>query len=165
MTTPALITGVDVSTKLVAVVIVDAAADDFPLVHRGEYPLAKLPKESPNKATRCRDSALDEAAYLIEWSGCTSVYVEQPFGASIKGVAEVERVVGAFLRALPRGISSCLLGPSEWKRIAGIGGNANKERIREEAERHYPTLRGRVQDICDAAIIARAGALESWGVA
>jgi hypothetical protein len=163
--TPALVAGVDVSTVLVAVVILDASRDGFPLVHVGEHPLAKLPKEGANKATRCRDVSLRIAALGIQARGCRTVYVEQPMGRHVGSVAEVERVVGAFLARLSRGIYAELRGPSAWKADAGLPGNAAKPAIRAEAERHYPILRNRSQDACDAALIARAGCIQSWRAA
>jgi Holliday junction resolvasome RuvABC endonuclease subunit len=77
-------------------------------------------------------------------------------GAQVKGVAEVERVVGAVIAAIPRKTSVSLISPSEWKKIVGLKGNAQKETIREFADSLYPALENSSQDLHDASLIARA---------
>lgn len=144
--------GIDVSTTLVAVVVLDF---DGTLVQAREY---KIPKQA-NKAERCRVVA--DTGFATALRRCGTVYVEQPMGTSIKGVAEVERIVGAVLAAVPNGSAVNLISPGAWKKLNRLNGNAGKPAIMALAKELYPGLEGYSQDICDASLIARAAVVES----
>lgn len=151
-----MISGIDVSTSSIAVVSLNTrtgALEKF-----DEYHIPDLKSLSYNKAERCRIIADTGFASGIRKS--SAVYVEQPMGRQIKGVAEVERVVGSVIANVPRKVSVSLISPPEWKRIVGLGGNAGKDQIREMATAIYPVLIDSSQDLCDAAMIARACYIE-----
>ena len=147
-----MIAGLDISTKLIAVVIISPKSGE--IVRFDEYPIPSLSKLGNNKAERCR--AVADTGFQSNMRGVISAYVEQPMGAQVKGVAEVERVVGAVIAAIPRKTSVSLISPSEWKKIVGLKGNAQKETIRELADSLYPALENSSQDLHDASLIARA---------
>lgn len=81
-------------------------------------------------------------------------------GRQVKGVAEVERVVGSVIASVPKKIAVSLIGPAEWKKIVGLKGNAQKEEIAVHAIDLYAVLSESSQDILDAAMIARSCFLE-----
>jgi Holliday junction resolvasome RuvABC endonuclease subunit len=81
-------------------------------------------------------------------------------GRQVKGVAEVERVVGSVIATVPRRVSVSLISPAEWKKIVGMKGNAQKDAIASYAVGLYPVLDGSSQDIYDASMIARACFIE-----
>jgi hypothetical protein len=145
------IAGVDVSTKAISMVII--RGDTGALLSSCEY---WLDKKQPNKAERCRNIWTMPYAVELEMMIVSTVWVEQPMGAFVKGVAEVERIVGSVIAATPKQIGVSLVGPSEWKKLSGLPGNAKKDVIFGQAEATYPDLAGTSQDIHDAAMIARA---------
>lgn len=149
-----MIAGVDISTKLIAAVILRPA--DGTLAGITTHPLAKVDTKTQDASARCRDVALGEAAGVLWAAGVTAAYIEQPMGRHVRSIAEVERVIGAFIASLHPSISVSLIGPPEWKAKAGMPGNAGKPLIADFARLHYPVLDGAPQDVCDAACIARA---------
>jgi Holliday junction resolvasome RuvABC endonuclease subunit len=142
-----LAAGIDVSTKAVSIVVLDV---DGQVVVAAEF---AIPKQK-NKAERCR--VVIDTGYSFALVGVSVVYIEQPMGTSIKGVAEVERVVGAVISGIPPRTPVSLLNPGEWKKRNHINGNATKEVIAELVHELYPELAEKSQDIKDAALIARA---------
>lgn len=149
----AVIAGLDISTRMIALVVLNA--QDATIARRDEFPIPEISKlANKSKAERCRVVATTGLAEAL--SGVTTVYVEQPMGRQIKGIAEVERVVGAVIANIPDPCAVSLITPGEWKKSAGLNGNANKEAIALRAVGLYPSLDGSSQDILDAAMIARA---------
>lgn len=145
------ISGVDASTKAISMVIL--RGDTGALVSSCEY---WLDKKQTNKAERCRNIWTMPYAVELEMMMVSTVWIEQPMGKFIKGVAEVERIVGSVIAATPKDMGVSLIGPSEWKNLVGLPGNAQKPEIAIHAELIYPDLVGTSQDIHDAAMIARA---------
>lgn len=154
-----VIAGVDVSTLSIAVVVLNTR--DGALVKFDEFFFPKKDKlPNKNPAERCRHIILD--AYTAFMNGVSVMQVEQPMGSSIKSVAEVERVVGAVIRSTPyKTHVNPPIGPSEWKKLAGLAGNAKKPEIAVAAVRRFPLLADESQDIHDAALIAYALYAES----
>lgn len=152
----AVIGGVDVSTKNIALVVLSPKTGD--VVRLDEFPIPDLKALGNNKAERCR--VIASTGFVSALKGVSAVYVEQPMGRQVKGVAEVERVVGAVIASVPKKTAVSLIAPSEWKRIVGCKGNAGKEDIRKLAEYIYPIVGGSSQDLVDAAMIARSCFIE-----
>ncbi len=148
------IAGIDVSTKAIAVVVLSASDGSLLRWEQFDYPkLNDLPER--NVTHRCRWITLDDYASFMR--GVHVAQIEQPMGAHAKSVAEVERVVGAVIRSTPSKTDvAVLLGPSEWKKAAGLPGNASKVQIAAYALQLYPLLQGESQDILDASLIGRA---------
>lgn len=149
MTTP-LIAGVDVSTKLVAIALLDA--------HTGalkETLELRCDKGASAHPSMPRDSAYRLAADTL--NTCTHVYIEEPFGKY--SVELGNRALGALLARIT--VPVTLYGPTKWKALAGIPGNADKGLIRMAAYKRHKKLWANgasvSQDLCDALIIARAG--------
>lgn len=147
-----VIAGVDVSTKSIAVVVLSSKTGD---VHRfDEFPIPDIRKLGNNKAERCR--VIANTGFASALRRVSALYVEQPMGRQVKGVAEVERVVGSVIASVPKRVSVSLITPAEWKKIVGLKGNAQKDEIASYARQLYPVLDGSSQDIFDASMIARA---------
>ncbi len=151
-----MIVGLDISTRLIAMVTI--SSKDGSIVRFDEYAIPDLKRLDRNKAERCR--AVADTGFQTQMSGVVAAYVEQPMGRQVKGVAEVERVVGAVIAAIPKETCISLISPSEWKKIVGLKGNAQKDDIREFADAIYPVLQNSSQDLHDAAMIARACYME-----
>lgn len=151
-----MIVGLDISTRLIAMVTI--SSKDGSIVRFDEYQIPDLRRLDNNKAERCR--AVADTGFQKDMRGVVAAYIEQPMGRQVKGVAEVERVVGAVIAAIPRKTSISLIAPSEWKKIVGLKGNAQKDAIREFADDIYPVLQDSSQDLHDASLIARACYIE-----
>lgn len=149
-----LIAGVDVSSKLLAIVRLDASTGAL-------YDTLELRIRSHNNpAEMPRDAAFALAAVTL--GECGAVFIEDGMGRFPKSVALLNRVVGALLHSLviyPE-TSVNLYAPSVWKKLAGLKGNADKPAIKKHAKLLYPKLVGS-QDIHDAACIGYAGYQES----
>lgn len=152
MTRPPLIAGVDSSTKLVAIALLNAATGELHSTlklrcQRGRSDHPAMP----------RDAAYRIAAETL--NSCQRVYIEAPMGKYATDVGN--RALGALLSRLT--IPATLYVPTRWKALSGLSGAATKADIREHALDLFPTLRATPavsQDICDAAVIARAGYLD-----
>lgn len=147
-----VIGGIDVSTKSIALVVLSSKTGD--ISRFDEFPIPDLKKLDNNKAERCR--VIAETGFPSALRRVSVVYVEQPMGRQVKGVAEVERVVGSVIAAVPRKTSVSLITPAEWKKAVGLKGNAQKDEIRAFADSLYPVLLESSQDLHDAALIARS---------
>lgn len=147
--TPPLIAGVDVSTKLVAIVLLDAATG---VLHSTlELRCATGRSDSPAMP---RDAAYRTAADTL--NACQHVYVEAPKGKYSVDVGN--RALGALLAYLT--VPVTLFVPTAWKKAAGMKGSAGKVTIADQARKVFPELTfSTSQDICDAACIAHAGYL------
>lgn len=151
-----VIGGVDVSTKSIALVVLSSKTGE--VSRFDEFPIPDLKALGNNKAERCR--VIAETGFVSALRRVSVLYVEQPMGRQVKGVAEVERVVGSVLACVPRKTAISLITPAEWKKIVGMKGNAQKDEIRKFADHLYPVLIESSQDIHDAAMIARACFIE-----
>lgn len=149
-----LIAGVDVSTKSIAIVVL--AKSDGSFIRCDEFPIPTKAKLNGNKAERCR--SIDSTAIRGFLRGVQAVYVEQPMGRFIQAVAEVERVIGAFIAVgIPQRSSVHLIDPLAWRTLNELRRHASKEEITALADICFPVLTGASQDLHDAALIARAG--------
>lgn len=153
--TPPLIAGVDVSSRILAVVLLDA--------HTGalhETLELKIGGKKGSEPRMAQSSAFRYAAEAVSWA--STAYIENPMGGQPLGVALCNRALGALIHALgdqcPE-TNIVLYGPTVWKVKAGLKGNAGKPEIKRHALELYPELVGPTfsQDICDAACIARSG--------
>lgn len=165
-----LIAGVDVSTKRLA--IVRLRLDTGALYDTTVCEIAK----DANPAELARTPAIVTLARKT--SECRVAYYENPMGGNVKAVARLNRILGACQHATPRSIPIAELSPGEWKKLAGMKGNATKDVIARHGVKLYPDLaehlepaladyeKGKsargvaAQDVLDAACIARAGYVE-----
>jgi Holliday junction resolvasome RuvABC endonuclease subunit len=155
-----VIAGIDVSTKSIALVVLSSKTGD--ISRFDEFLIPDLRKLGGNKAERCR--VIAETGFPAALKRVTVVYVEQPMGRQVKGVAEVERVVGSVIASVPKKTSVSLITPAEWKKAVGLKGNAQKDDIRAFADELYPVLSESSQDLHDAALIARSCFVEGGRV-
>lgn len=150
MTRPALIAGVDISSRVIAIVLLDAATGEL----HATLELAIEPGGiQPNMP---QASAFRLASDFI--AQAERVWIEDPMGSHPRSVASGSRAVGALIRSLPHRESWIrLVPPPKWKKLAGMKGNASKSVIRSFAYQHILPTPGAVsQDLCDAACIALA---------
>ena len=63
-------------------------------------------------------------------SGDDVVWIERPMGVNIKSVADLSRVMGAVIAALPLSTSIEEVSAPEWKRMIGLSGHAGKLEVR-----------------------------------
>lgn len=66
-------------------------------------------------------------------TGDDVVWIERPSGRAIKSVADLSRVMGAFVAAIPLTTSIEEVVPAEWKKLVGLPGNARKPVVMEWA--------------------------------
>lgn len=90
----------------------------------------------------CRQLGRRLRVALELWQA-TVVWVERPMGAQPRSVADLMRVMGVVVAAIPMETPVEEITPSAWKRAIGIGGNANKEKVWKWADekrrlRGYP---------------------------
>lgn len=155
MTPPALIAGVDVSSRVLAIALLSA--------HTGalhETLELKIGGKKGSEPRMAQSSAFRFASEAISWAH--TAYIENPMGGQPLGVALCNRALGALIHSLGDECPDTkivLYGPTVWKAKAGLKGNAGKPEIKRHAVALYPELVGPTfsQDICDAACIARAG--------
>lgn len=147
------IAGIDVSTKAISIVVLDLR--NGALIRADELPVPTLKQLNKNKAERPR--SFDKDVFMAVLRDVHVVYVEQPMGRFIHAIAEVERMVGAVLAAVPPKIAVNLIDPQLWREFNGLARVAPKDKVAEAAVFWYPVLEGESQDLKDAACIARAG--------
>lgn len=149
-----LIAGVDVSSRVLAVVLLNAHTGA--LHETLEMKVGGAKGGDPGMA---QSSAFRIIADTCSWA--STVYIENPMGGQVHAVALCNRALGALIHRLGDYPESEIVffSPTGWKKAAGMKGNAGKPVIREHALALYPELAGPgfSQDICDAACIARAG--------
>lgn len=162
MNRPPLLAGVDVSSHIIAIALIDARNADL-------YETLELRiKPGGDNPAMPMATAFRLAADTLSWAN--AIWIENPMGAHPKSIATGNRAIGALLREIG-GLDPVppvnLIVPPTWKKLAGLKGNAPKPVISTRALDLYPTLAGPdySQDICDAACIAYAGYAESLAAA
>lgn len=99
-------------------------------------------------------------------SGHDVVWIERPMGVHIRSVADLSRVMGAVVAALPLDTSLEEITAPEWKRLIGLPGNAGKAEVRqwvtdELDRRRLANIDQLDEHKCDAFAIAMACQRES----
>lgn len=151
----ALIAGVDVSSRVLAIVLLDANTGAL-----RETLELKIGGKKGSEPGMAQSSAFRLAAETLSWASVA--YAENPMGAQPLAIALCNRALGALIHAMGDQCPETrivILEPAKWKKDSGLKGNAPKSVIADRALAHYPQLAGPgfSQDICDAAMIARAG--------
>ena len=153
---PLNVLGVDLSTKAVTAVMLTHKQTLMGWWHV-EFK-GKLALE------RCRNAS--EPLREIPWGDASIINFERPAGMSVKSVMDMWRVQGVILGlddAVNPKAEVWEMVPTEWKKLAGLKGNASKERItmhaagemheRLEYEQEFEAA---PQDFFDAYCIALA---------
>lgn len=149
------IAGIDLSSFAIDIVFIEAA----PAIPRARlftyhYSLGKA-GDAFDRARGVRDAMLDRDADI--WQTVEAIGIEEPWGKGQISTAAGYRVQGAILACLPVDALVKPWSPAQWKKAAGIGGGADKARIREWAVEHYPEMVDfPLQDTADALGIAHA---------
>ena len=101
--------------------------------------------------------ALAILATRVEWPAV--VWVERPYGRHIRSVADLSRVYGAVLAAIPTSHALSEISAPEWKKAIGLAGNAKKTAVIAWAQSEYGLDLDEHQ--ADALAIAHACRLSS----
>lgn len=154
MSVPPIIAGVDISSHLLAIVYLDARNGNL-------YETLELKlKPGGRHPDMARNANFGIAGRDL--SRALAVFIENGMGGQAGAIAPMNRAIGALVSRIDPSVPVNLYGPSEWKKAAGLKGNADKDTIRAHARSLYPELEALAsQDIHDAALIARAGFNES----
>lgn len=147
--------GLDVSTKAISVVLL---REDGGLAGSCEFPLPDLKKLDGNQALRVR--MVLRTGLRVYLSGSSRVYIEQPMGRFVGSIAKVERIVGACITCVPATAEAHIIDPQDWRRVNGLASKASKADVEAFIDYHYPELKGKSEDIHDAAAVARAAFID-----
>lgn len=176
------IMGVDLSTKAVTAVMLDHEEN---LVDWWHVEMA-----GENALERCRDAAL--RLREIPWDDPSIIAFERPAGSSVRVAMDIWRMMGVILGmrwyipvgptwdedvkisattpVIPLSTPIWEFTPSDWKKKAGLRGDATKEMIvafvdaqrrKTRAPLTGPSLRGAPQDAYDAYCVALAAVREN----
>jgi Holliday junction resolvasome RuvABC endonuclease subunit len=146
-----VIGGVDLGTRLVTICELD---------HHGSASLRNL--RVPGSLDSLQAArALAVLATQVRWPGV--VWVERPYGAHIRSVADLSRVYGAILAAIPADHAVSEISAPEWKKAIGLPGNAKKSSVIAWAKTEYGLDLDEHQ--ADALAIAHACRVSSERVA
>ncbi len=145
------IMGVDLSTKAVTAVTITHEAELVGWQHcemKGKRALERL---------RNAYDAIDP----IPWHKPSIICFERPAGKGTAAIMDIWRVQGFILGTgwIPEHTEVWEMGPSEWKKLAGLPGNASKEQIKRafcSQVKLYEDIGDPTQDFYDAYYIALA---------
>ena len=160
-----MIAGIDVSTKQVAIVLLN---DDDDHAETHLFPLAAEGGDRPAwAAARSVQDVLPRPTGLF-WDPVWLIGIEDPMSRGIHAAKSLSLVLGAVLTMLPRDVPVIPLPPTEWKRETHGKAMASKDQVAHWVFRTWkadtPILVD--QDTIDAYAIAYAArALNSRAVA
>jgi len=141
------VAGCDYSSRFVDLVTVPLDGPGAPVWHR--FPLVGA--DAFDRARSVAQAVPGPTSVL--WDDLIAVGIEDPRG---QNAGAMYRVEGAILARIPARMLVRPFIPSEWRRLAGLPGNASKGRVAEMVmERLYQT-RGWQQDTFDAYCLALA---------
>ena len=144
------VAGIDFSTRHIDIVLIPEDPDERGATHHA------FPLEGADAFDRTRN--IRQAMPLRSWwdeQGVTAIGIEEPMGPG-HITAKLKAVQGGILQTLPAALLVHPLSPSEWRKGAGLKGNATKDEVqafvREQLGEnpHWP------QDAFDAWAIAVA---------
>lgn len=147
-----IVAGIDYSTtKINVVVLADEEQAVKPDARRWVF---QIPPGSGDAFDRARVVKLI-FPHLDFWERheVAGVALEEPRGP---GNGALLRIQGALLACLPHDLLVQPLLPSQWRKHAGLAGNATKEQVREFVEERDWRARNWSQDDCDAYCLALA---------
>jgi len=148
------VAGIDLSTHAIDVVTVPLEGAGAPVWHR-------FPLEGPtsfDRARRVRDAM--PARTSAFWDEVTEIGIEEPAGFT---ASHAMRIQGGVLACLPPALKVTKWMPSQWRKAAGLKGNASKDDVaylvhlhRLSWTRNGDTFQLWPQDACDAYCVALA---------
>lgn len=112
-----MIVGVDVNLRRVTACYL--GLPDSPIVFRSWL----IPDKTPS--LECPRLIYTEIKKVPLLHG-PSIWIERPMGAHVRSVADLSRVMGAVICAIPAYVAVSEITPSEWKKACGLPGNAGK---------------------------------------
>lgn len=144
------ILGVDLDTKQVTAVHISYDGDLI-----ADYNVTFNGKKALDRARRAVEPLL-----RIPWTHPSIVCLERPAGSSVRVAMDIQRIQGLVLSLLQNrpwwdGPEVWEMLPPEWKKLAGLAGNASKTEISDHVPAHHKEPHWK-QDHCDAYCIAMA---------
>lgn len=147
------VAGIDFDTHAVHLVLVDIDEQRPPWYHRFELHGG----DAFDRARSVRPAMPGPTSIL--WDETLAFGIEEPQGRHKATVAKLKAVQGAVLACLPEGTLVHPLVPAEWRRLAGLPGNASKDSVAYRSRQLVwvdDTTDVWPQDAHDAHLIARA---------
>lgn len=153
------VAGIDFDTHAVHLVLVDLDEQRPPWYHRFELHGG----DAFDRARSVRPAMPGPTSIL--WDETLAFGIEEPQGRHKATVAKLKAVQGAVLACLPEGTLVHPLVPAEWRRLAGLPGNASKATVAalvldDACANGWGEIASWPQDACDAYCIAHATALK-----
>jgi hypothetical protein len=146
-----VIAGIDVNLRRVTVCGIPVGK--FPVPTRPLFEVMALTGKPDAIASARR---IGEQAREFPWHWYDAIAFARPSGRAIKQVADLSRVYGAVLAAIPCAIPVTEYVPAEWKRLAGLKGNADKLAVMAWADREAQGVVVWDEHMADAYAVARA---------
>src|SRR5690348_14489521 len=101
-----------------------------------------------------------DAAWRLPWERYDVVWFERPAGRFVKSIADLSRVYGAVLAAIPECVPVSEMPPAQWKATVGLKGNAGKPDVIAWAAARWPSVEWD-EHMADAYAVAVACLVES----
>lgn len=148
------VAGIDVSTLAIDIVTLNRDGSGAPEWHRH-----KLGADRDGAIARSRRiPAYVPGPASTFWDDVCYVAIEDPQmrGSSVKTAYSLYRVQGYVLACVPLTMPVRHFQPAQWRKGAGIAGNAPKADVKRRSSELHPSSEEWPQDAHDAHLIARA---------